>query len=91
MGNIPHSLRVEPHEAMKFDFKQGIADLVDAGFSIRRIAARCNVDEKTVRNWSKGEGEPVYSTAIIIIGMHMTYCSASRGTAENSPHEVKQS
>lgn len=84
---IPHSLRIEPHDALKRDFKADIADLVRSGFSYRKIAARCDVDEKTVRNWAQGIGEPVYSKAIIIIGMHLTYCDP-RETAEKIPHDV---
>lgn len=78
-ASIPHTLRIEPHEALARDFPKMITELQDCGFTITRIAYKCDVDRKTLRNWRDGECEPDYSKAIIIIGLHHCWCGDGRG------------
>lgn len=71
---IPHSIRVEPHDALKRDFGVLIEELNKNGFPNTRIAYKCGVEESTVRNWKSKASDPPYHKAIIIIGMHYCYC-----------------
>lgn len=73
-AGIPHTLRIEPHEALARDFRTMIEELHECGFPVARIAYKCDVDRKTVRRWRDGESEPEYSKAIILIGLHYCWC-----------------
>lgn len=74
--NIPHSLRISPHEALKRDFTVIIPALNKAGFSNIKLAYLCGdtTAESTIRKWAKGESEPVYSKAIVLIALYEMYC-----------------
>jgi hypothetical protein len=82
MSNIPHSLRIEPHEALKRDFTVIIPALNKAGFSNYKLAYLCGerTAESTIRKWAKGETEPVYSKAIVLIALHDLYCGSGVST-----------
>ena len=71
---IPHTLQIEPHDALKRDFGVLIEELNKSGFPNTRIAYKCGVDERSVRNWKNKASDPPYHKAIIIIGMHYCYC-----------------
>lgn len=77
--NIPHTLRIEPHAALVRNFPLLIGELIAEGWSLARIAYRCDVSRQTVANWRAGEGEPDYSEAIIIIGLHHCWCGPGKG------------
>lgn len=77
--DIPYSIRREAHDGLKRDIPKLIRELIAAGWSAARIAYRCSVDEKTVRNWRDGHGEPNYSQAIIIIGLHHCWVGSGKG------------
>lgn len=76
--DIPYSIRREAHDGLKRDIPKLILELIDAGWSAARIAYRCSVDEKTVRNWRDAHGEPDYSQAIIIIGLHHCWVASGK-------------
>jgi hypothetical protein len=84
--NIPHSLTIAPHEALKRDFTEIIPALNRAGFSNIKLAYLCgrdNVDgkqtaESTIRKWAKGESEPVYGKAIVLVALFDLYCRDNR-------------
>lgn len=75
--SIPYSLKISPHEALKRDFKAIIPALNGVGFSNIKLGMLAEVDEKTIRKWGKGESEPVYSKAIVLIALFDIYCQPS--------------
>ena len=64
------------------NFTKIIPALNAAGYSNLKLAYLCRASESVIRKWAKGESEPTYSKAVILIALYEKYCREEKSNAD---------